>query len=118
MKVNPKSVRRFPSEAAFEAWLSKNHDRQKEVWIKIFKKGSRQPSISPAQAIDVALCWGWIDGLRKPFDEEAFLQRFTPRGPKSRWSQINRTNVERLVKTRRMMPAGQRHVGAAKSDGR
>ncbi len=118
MKVNPKSVRMFASEAAFEAWLSKHHDRQKEVWIKIFKKTTRQPSVTPAQAIDVALCWGWIDGLRKGFDEEAFLQRFTPRGPKSRWSQINRRNVERLVKTGRMKPAGQRHVHAAKADGR
>ncbi len=115
MKVNPKSVRMFASEAAFEAWLSKHHDRQKEVWIKIFKKAARQPSVTPAQAIDVALCWGWIDGLRKGFDEEAFLQRFTPRGPKSRWSQINRRNVERLVKTGRMKPAGQRHVDAAKA---
>ena len=118
MKVNPKSVRMFASEAAFEAWLSKHHDRQKEVWIKILKKGARQPSVTPAQAVDVCLCWGWIDGLRKGFDEEAFLQRFTPRGPKSRWSQINRTNVERLVKAGRMKPAGQRQVDAAKSDGR
>jgi len=118
MKVNPKSVRMFASEAAFEAWLSKHHDRQKEVWIKIFKKAARQPSVTPAQAIDVALCWGWIDGIRKGFDDEAFLQRFTPRGPKSRWSQINRRNVERLVKTGRMKPAGQRQVDAAKADGR
>jgi len=116
--VNPKSVRRFASEAAFEAWLSKHHDRQKEVWIKIFKTATQKPSVTPAQAIDVALCWGWIDGIRKPFDAEAFLQRFTPRGAKSRWSQINRSNVERLVKAGRMTPAGQRHVDAAKADGR
>ncbi|HEX9296795.1 MAG TPA: YdeI/OmpD-associated family protein [Polyangiaceae bacterium] len=118
MLVNPKSVRTFASEAAFEAWLSKRHDQQKEVWIKIFKKTAHQPSVTSAQAIDVALCWGWIDGIRKGFDEEAFVQRFTPRGPKSRWSQINRNNVERLVKTGRMKPAGQRHVDAAKADGR
>ena len=118
MLVNPKSVRTFASEAAFEAWLSKRHDQQKEVWIKIFKKTAHQPSVTPTQAIDVALCWGWIDGIRKGFDEEAFLQRFTPRGPKSRWSQINRNNVERLAKTGRMKPAGQRHVDAAKADGR
>ena len=118
MLVNPKSVRTFASEAAFEAWLSKRHDQQKEVWIKIFKKTAHQPSVTPTQAIDVALCWGWIDGIRKGFDEEAFLQRFTPRGPKSRWSQINRNNVERLVKTGRMRPAGQRQVDAAKADGR
>jgi uncharacterized protein YdeI (YjbR/CyaY-like superfamily) len=118
MIVDPKSVRVFASEAAFEAWLSKHHDREKEVWIKIFKKATGQPTVTPAQAIDVALSWGWIDGIRKAFDERAFLQRFTPRGPRSRWSQINRGHVERLVKAKRMRPAGQRHVDAAKADGR
>src|SRR5882724_6111062 len=118
MIVNPKSIRAFASEAAFETWLSKHHDRHREVWIKIFKKGSGQPSVTPAQAIDVALCWAWIDGIRKAFDEQAFLQRFTPRGPKSRWSQINRGRVRRLVEAGRMRPAGQSHVDAAKGDGR
>jgi uncharacterized protein YdeI (YjbR/CyaY-like superfamily) len=118
MVVNPKSIRAFASEAAFEVWLSKNHDRQKEIWIKIFKKATGQPTVTPAQAIDVALCWGWIDGIRKAFDERAFLQRFTPRGPKSRWSQINRGHVHRLVEAGRMKPAGQRHVDAARADGR
>jgi uncharacterized protein YdeI (YjbR/CyaY-like superfamily) len=118
MIVNPKSIRAFASEAAFDAWLSKHHDREKEVWIKIFKKAAGQPTVTPAQAIDVALCWGWIDGIRKALDEQAFLQRFTPRGPKSRWSQINRGHVERLVKAGRLRPAGQRHVDAAKADGR
>ena len=118
MVVNPKSIRAFASEAAFEAWLSKHHARRKEVWLKIFKKAAGQPTVTPAQAIEVALCWGWIDGIRKAFDERAFLQRFTPRGPKSRWSQINRTNVQRLVDAGRMRPAGQRHVDAAKADGR
>jgi hypothetical protein len=114
MVVNPKFIRAFASEAAFETWLSEHHDRQKEVWIKIFKRPTGQPTVTPAQAIDVALCWGWIDGIRKTFDERAFLQRFTPRGPKSRWSQINRGNVQRLVEAGRMKPAGQRHVDAAK----
>jgi len=118
MIVNRKSVRAFASEAAFEAWLAKHHDREKEIWIKIFKKATGRRSVTPAQAIDVALCWGWIDGIRKAFDELAFLQRFTPRGPKSRWSQINRGHVKRLVEAGRMTPAGQRHVDAAKADGR
>jgi len=118
MVVNPNSIRPFGSEAAFEAWLSKHHDRAKEVWVKIFKKGSGKPTVTPAQAIDVALCWGWIDGIRKALDEQAFLQRFTPRGPKSRWSQINRGHVQRLVAARRMRPSGQRHVDAAKADRR
>jgi uncharacterized protein YdeI (YjbR/CyaY-like superfamily) len=118
MVVRPRSIRVFASEAAFDAWLSKHHDREKEVWIKIFKKATGKPTVTPAQAIDVALCWGWIDGIRKAFDERSFLQRYTPRGPKSRWSQINRGHVQRLVEAGRMTPAGQRHVEAAKADGR
>lgn len=116
--VNPKSVRAFASEAAFEAWLQKHHDRAEEVWIKIFKKDSGTPSIDASQAIDVALCWGWIDGIRKALDEVAFLQRYTPRKAKSRWSQVNRERVARLRKAGRMTPHGQRHVDAAKADGR
>ena len=116
--VNPKSVRTFASEAAFEAWLSKNHQSATEVWIKIFKKDSGTPSINASQAIDVGLCWGWIDGIRKSFDEAAFLQRYTPRKGKSRWSQINRDRVAALTKSGRMTPHGQVHVDAAKKDGR
>jgi uncharacterized protein YdeI (YjbR/CyaY-like superfamily) len=115
---DPKAIRPFASAAAFEAWLSKNHDKVSEVWIKIFKKASGKPSIDASQAIDVGLCWGWIDGIRKPFDDEAFLQRYTPRGPKSRWSQINVQRVAKLTKAGRMTPHGQRHIDAAKADGR
>jgi uncharacterized protein YdeI (YjbR/CyaY-like superfamily) len=116
--VNPQSIRAFASEAAFEAWLKKNHDKAEEVWVKIFKKSSGTPSIDASQGIDVALCWGWIDGIRKSLDEVAFLQRYTPRTPKSRWSQINRDRVARLRKAGRMTPHGQRQVDAAKADGR
>jgi uncharacterized protein YdeI (YjbR/CyaY-like superfamily) len=116
--VNPKSVRAFTSEAAFEAWLKQHHDRAEEIWIKIFKKASGKASIDASQAIDVALCWGWIDGIKKPLDSEAYLQRFTPRRGKSRWSQINVERVARLSKAGRMTPHGQLHVDAAKSDGR
>jgi uncharacterized protein YdeI (YjbR/CyaY-like superfamily) len=116
--VDPKAVRPFESEAAFEAWLSKNHDKAAEVWIKIYKKASGRPSIDASQAIDVVLCWGWIDGIRKPLDDEAFLQRYTPRGPKSRWSQINVGRVAKLTKAGRMTPHGQRQIDAAKADGR
>lgn len=115
---DPKAIRPFANEAAFEAWLKKNHDRATEVWIKVFKKGSGKPSIDWQQAVDVALCWGWIDGIRKALDEEAFLQRYTPRRAKSRWSQINVERVKRLTKAGRMTPHGQLHVDAAKSDGR
>jgi uncharacterized protein YdeI (YjbR/CyaY-like superfamily) len=112
------TIRTFASEAAFEAWLSVNHDKATELWIKIHKKASGLASVTPAQAIDVALCWGWIDGQRKSFDERSFLQRYTPRRPKSAWSQINRDHVARLVAAGRMTPHGQRQVDAAKADGR
>jgi uncharacterized protein YdeI (YjbR/CyaY-like superfamily) len=115
---NPKKIRSFRSEKEFEAWLSANHDRETELWLKIHKKDSGLPTVTNAQAIDVALCWGWIDGLRKGFDERSFLQRFTPRGAKSLWSQINCENVARLIAAGRMTPHGLRHVEAAKQDGR
>lgn len=115
---DPKAIRPFASEAAFEAWLEKHHDRATELWVKMFKKGSGKPSIDWNQAVDVALCWGWIDGIRKTFDDEAFIQRFTPRKAKSRWSQINVERVKRLTKAGRMTPHGQAHVDAAKADGR
>ena len=88
------------------------------MWIKIHKKASGLASVTPAQALDVVLCWGWIDAIRKGFDDKSFLQRYTPRGPKSLWSQINRDHVARLVAAGRMTPHGQRQVDAAKADGR
>jgi uncharacterized protein YdeI (YjbR/CyaY-like superfamily) len=115
---DPRRVKSFESESAFEAWLSAHHDTEPEVWIKIHKKASGLPSVTPEQALDVVLCWGWIDGLRKAFDERSFLQRYTPRGRKSRWSQINREHVARLVAAGRMTPHGQRQIDAAKADGR
>jgi uncharacterized protein YdeI (YjbR/CyaY-like superfamily) len=115
---DPKRIRTFASEGAFEAWLGRNHEREPEVWIKVFKKGSGVSSVTPAQALDVALCWGWIDGIRKGLDERAFLQRYTPRRPRSMWSQINREHVARLAAAGRMTPHGQVQVDAAKADGR
>ena len=103
---------------AFEKWLGAHHDVEPEVWIKVHKKSSGLASITAAQALDVALCWGWIDGIRKGFDERSFLQRYSPRGPRSPWSQINRTHVARLLAAGRMTPHGQRQVDAAKADGR
>jgi uncharacterized protein YdeI (YjbR/CyaY-like superfamily) len=82
-------IRSFATETAFDAWLSAHHSTEPEVWIKMHKKASGLASVTPAQALDVALCWGWIDGIRKRFDERSFLQRYTPRRLKSRWSQIN-----------------------------
>lgn len=111
-------IRSFPSEEAFEAWLSANHDAEPELWLQLYKKGSGVPTVSYAQALDVALSWGWIDGIKKTFDERSFLQRFTPRRGKSVWSQINKDHVARLTAAGRMTPHGQRHVDAAKADGR
>lgn len=113
-----KKIKSFRTEEAFATWLSANHARETELWLKIHKKDSGMPSVTHAQALDVALCWGWIDGLRKGFDDRSFLQRFTPRKAKSVWSQINRDHVARLTAAGRMTPHGQRQVDAAKADGR
>jgi uncharacterized protein YdeI (YjbR/CyaY-like superfamily) len=112
------NIRSFKSEAAFEKWLAANHARATEVWLRVYKKGSGVPTVTCAQALDVALCWGWIDAIRKSFDEESFLQRYTPRRSKSIWSQVNQGNVARLTAAGRMTPHGQRQIDAAKADGR
>jgi uncharacterized protein YdeI (YjbR/CyaY-like superfamily) len=115
---DPKKIKAFRTEAAFERWLGTNHARETEVWVKIHKKDSGMPTVTHAQALDVALCWGWIDGLRKSFDEHSFLQRFSPRKARSVWSQINREHIARLAAAGRMTPHGQRQVDAARADGR
>jgi uncharacterized protein YdeI (YjbR/CyaY-like superfamily) len=116
--VDPARVQAFADSDAFYDWLSRHHDREPEVWIKIHKAGSGLPSITAKEAIDVVLCWGWIDAVRKGFDDKSFLQRYTPRGRKSIWSQINVANVARLIEEGRMTPHGLREVEAAKADGR
>jgi uncharacterized protein YdeI (YjbR/CyaY-like superfamily) len=118
VKPAPTKIRAFRNADAFEAWLRANHDSQSEIWIKIHKKASGRPTVTHAEALDVALCWGWIDAIRKPFDDTSFLQRFTPRRPKSIWSQVNRDHVARLTAAGRMTPHGKKHVDAAKADGR
>jgi uncharacterized protein YdeI (YjbR/CyaY-like superfamily) len=115
---DPRRIRAFRTEAAFERWLARCHDREPELWLRIYKKGSGVPSVTAAQALDVALCWGWIDGIRKGLDELSFLQRYTPRRSKSAWSQVNREHVARLIEAGRMTPQGLRHVEAARADGR
>ncbi len=115
---NQKKIRSFRSADAFEKWIASNHDRESELWLKIHKKASGLSTVTYAEALDIALCWGWIDGLKKSFDEKSFLQRFTPRKPKSIWSQVNRGHVARLVKAGRMTPHGLSKVNAAKADGR
>ena len=115
---NPKKIRAFKNEAAFDTWMRANHARETEIWLRIYRKGSGKPTVSNAEALDVALCWGWIDGIRKSFDDASFLQRYTPRRPRSIWSQINREHVARLTAAGRMQPSGQQQVDAAKADGR
>jgi uncharacterized protein YdeI (YjbR/CyaY-like superfamily) len=116
--VDPNRVHAFADAQAFNAWLARHHDRETEVWIRIYKVKSGTASITPKEAIDVALCWGWIDAIRKGLDEISFLQRYTPRGKKSVWSQINVDNVERLIAGGRMTEHGLEQVEAAKADGR
>ncbi|HEY8079559.1 MAG TPA: YdeI/OmpD-associated family protein [Labilithrix sp.] len=115
---NPKRIRTFKTEAAFEAWMLAHHARESEIWVRIYKKSAGKPTVTLAQALDVVLCWGWIDGIRKAYDDESFLQRYTPRRSKSIWSQINRDHVARLIAAGRMQPAGQAQIDAAKADGR
>jgi uncharacterized protein YdeI (YjbR/CyaY-like superfamily) len=115
---DPKKIKAFKSEAAFDAWMRRNHSRETEIWLRIFKTGSGKPTVTNAQALDVALCWGWIDGIRKALDDESFLQRYSPRRARSIWSQINRDHVRRLTEAGRMQPAGQQQVEAAQADGR
>ena len=116
--VDPNRVHEFADGDAFYDWLAANHDRETEVWIRIFKVKSGMPSITAAQAVDAVLCWGWIDAVRKGLDEVSFLQRYTPRGKKSVWSQINVDTVARLIAEARMTPHGLKQVEAAKADGR
>jgi uncharacterized protein YdeI (YjbR/CyaY-like superfamily) len=118
VNVDPSRVHAFVDAASFEAWLARHHGSETEVWIKIHKVGSGLPSITAKEAIDVVLCWGWIDAIRKSFDAQSFLQRYTPRGPRSVWSQVNVDNVARLIEAGRMTPHGLVHVETAKADGR
>ncbi|MGN6683456.1 MAG: YdeI/OmpD-associated family protein [Devosia sp.] len=116
--VNPDAVHEFKDQAALEKWFVKNHAKAPELWLKLHKKASGRPSVTYAEALDVALCWGWIDGIKKSFDADSFLQRFTPRGPKSIWSTRNQEHVARLIKAGRMQPSGQAEIDRAKADGR
>ncbi|MDI1263441.1 MAG: YdeI/OmpD-associated family protein [bacterium] len=118
VKIDPDTIRAFKDAESFYKWLGIHHDDAAEIWIKIHKVDSGLKSITPKQAIDVVLCWGWIDGLRKGFDDKSFLQRYTPRTAKSIWSQINVDNVARLIGEGRMTEHGQKQVDLAKSDGR
>ncbi len=111
-------IKPFSSPKAWEAWLKKEHQITKGIWIKLAKKASKIPSVTYQEALEVAICYGWIDGQVKPFDDKYWLQKFTPRGPKSIWSKRNRDIVERLILEGKMQQAGLETVEAAKKDGR
>lgn len=117
-KLNPLPTIEFKTAEAFEKWLEKNHKNSNGIWLKIFKKDSKKKTVSYAEALDVALCYGWIDGQKQAHDEQAWLQKFSPRGAKSIWSKINTGHVERLISEGRMRPAGLEAVEKARADGR
>jgi len=108
----------FPDAAAFEDWLAENVDHQSGVWLKIAKKSSGIPSLTDDEAVDIGLCFGWISGQRRSLDDEYYLQKYVPRRPRSRWSQVNVRKVHELTAAGRMRPAGLAEVVAAKADGR
>ena len=108
----------FASAAEWETWLEQNHAASHGVWLRMFKKGSGHESVNHPGALDVALCFGWIDGQARPHDEESWLQKFTPRRPRSAWSRRNTEKVERLISEGRMRPSGLQEVETAKLDGR
>ena len=108
----------FKSAKAFEAWLKKHHATSDGLWLQIAKKGADEPSVTYPEAVELALCWGWIDGQKKGLDDQHFLQRFTPRRARSIWSKINVDKVAALIEAGRMQASGQAQIDAAKADGR
>ena len=108
----------FKTEADFLNWLSKNYEISTGFWLHFYKKATKIPSVDYSEAVDVALCYGWIDGLLNSYDDKSYLVRFTPRRPKSVWSKINVAKVEKLIAEKRMHPSGLAQVESAKKDGR
>jgi uncharacterized protein YdeI (YjbR/CyaY-like superfamily) len=108
----------FPSQKQWEEWLAEHHSDSKGIWLKIAKKGAETSTVQYPEALDAALCYGWIDGQKGPLDESFWLQKFTPRGPRSKWSKVNRDKATKLIESGRMKPAGHAEVERAKADGR
>jgi len=108
----------FVSSPEFRAWLANNHSQSDGLWLRIYKKDSAVPTVTYVEALDQALCFGWIDGQKKPHDNQSWLQKFTPRRAKSGWSKINAQHAERLIKSGEMAPGGLKEIKAAKADGR
>lgn len=110
-------VKSFKNAAAFETWLSKNHNKENGLWLKIAKANTGIPTVTHLQALDVALCYGWIDGIRRGLDEQYFIQKFTPRRANSQWSVINRNRVAQLIEQGRMKEQGLAAIDTAKKNG-
>lgn len=108
----------FATEQDFDKWLSENYHLKEGFWLRFYKKATGMPTIQVGEAVNVALCWGWIDGLINSYDDQSYLVRITPRRPKSVWSQINVAKVEKLIQEDRMQPSGLVHIESAKLDGR
>jgi uncharacterized protein YdeI (YjbR/CyaY-like superfamily) len=111
-------VHLFATQEDWRAWLEENHKRPQGIWLKHAKKSSGKVSVSYAEALDEALCYGWIDSQKQAYDDDYFLQKFTPRGSKSVWSKVNVAKAEALIAAGKMRPAGLAAIGAAKQDGR
>ena len=118
MKVLTQEIKSFPSAPAFREWLASHHGQTGGIWVRFFKKNSGEKSLTYPEALDEALCYGWIDGQAKAYDERSWLQRFTPRRRASPWSKINTQHAERLIKAGRMTPGGLKQVEEARTDGR
>ena len=118
MKTTDLPTKPFASRKQWSDWLARQHNKSTGVWLKLAKKDSGKKSVTYEEALDIALCYGWIDGQKKGFDDKYWLQKFTPRGPKSIWSKINTEKAERLIASGEMKPAGLKAIEAAKEDGR
>lgn len=114
----PPAPVRFATARAFDAWLRKNHASSDGIWLLIAKAGAEKPTVTYPQAVDIALCHGWIDGQKKALDDQYWLQRFTPRRARSLWSKTNREKAEALIASGRMQPSGMAEIARAQDDGR
>ena len=117
-EVKTLPVKAFAAPVKWHEWLLKNHANKAGIWMKLYKKDSKKKTITRSEALDEALCFGWIDGQSKPLDDKSWLQKYTPRRAKSMWSKVNREHIARLIKEKRMQPSGLKEVEAAKKDGR
>jgi len=118
MKSKTESPLSFPTQKEWAAWLAKNYKKKEGIWLRFYKKAAGVTSVNHDQALDSALCYGWIDGQAKPFDKDSWIQKFTPRRAKSLWSKRNIEHTERLIKTKKMRVPGMREIERAKADGR